>query len=196
MRDPAALVVRLTASLWCSQLVEGQREMSKESLTPDQLVARLTTWFPPEPTPTLWEDYRLERAAATPGPLLRELLSLTLFWMKSALDAHYAGIGEVLVWPRLMDALRARWQPRYGLATAEWEPFVAELPVRMADYTRVKAEGGSAVAVATQAGAYLEESWVIRGEEQSALLAFIVDNIAADAIGDIFEDLELVPPSS
>lgn len=191
-----ALVVYPMASLWCANDAEVYGTMSKESLTPDQLVERLLRWLPPAPTPEVWEAYRLERVASTPGPLLRELLSLTLFWMKSALDAHYAGIAEILVWPRLLDAVRAQWQAVYGLAEPEWDAFLAELPARMAEYNRVKADGGSAVSVSTQAGAYLEEQWVIRSEEQPALLAFIVDHIATDAIGEIFEESELVPPSS
>ncbi len=169
--------------------------MSKVSMTPIQMAERLAGWFPPAPTPSLWEDYRLERVAPKAGSVFRELLSLTLFWMRSAMEAHYPGIAEVLVWPRVLALLHDQWGPVYQMAESEWEVFQAELPSRMAAYERVKAEGGSAVSVSTEAGAHLESNWVVRAEEQGALLALILDLVSAEGIGALFEEIELVAPS-
>ena len=169
--------------------------MSKVPTTPVQMADRLAALFPPPLTPALLADYGLGRVASQATPILRELLSLMLFWMQSALDAHYRGIGDVLVWPEVQRRLRERWKPGYGLAETEWEPFLAELPERAAAYQRVKEEGGSAVSVSSEAAAYLESNWVVRSEERGALLALFVDLVPVDGIGELFEEIELVAPS-
>lgn len=169
--------------------------MSKVPTTPVQMADRLAAFFPPPLTPGLLEEYGLGRAASQAAPIVRELLSLTLFWIRSALDAHYRSIGDVLVWPEVQGRLRDRWTSEYGLTEADWAVFVAELPARAADYQRVKAEGGSAVSVSSEAATYLESNWVVRSEERGALLALLVDVVPVDGIGDLFEEVELVAPA-
>ncbi len=168
--------------------------MSKQPTTPQEMADRLAAFFPPSLTPDLLAGYRLEHVTTKWPPLMRELLSLTLYWITSALEAHYRGIGDVLVLPEVHRRLRARWGGDYRLPSAEWEPFLANLPARFAEYTRIKSEGGSAVSVSTQAAAYLESNWVVRTEDQPQVLALIVDLVAVEAIGDLFEEIELVAP--
>lgn len=168
--------------------------MSKQPATPAEMAERFVALLPPPLTADLLADYRLEHAGKNVRPLMCELLSLALYWITSALEAHYRGIGDVLVLPEVHRRLHARWTGEYRLAGAEWEPFLANLPARFEEYTRVQAEGGSAVSVSTQAGAYLESNWVVRTEDQPQVLALIVDLVSVEGIGDLFDEIELVAP--
>ncbi len=168
--------------------------MSKHPATPAEMAERLVALFPPVLTPDLLTDYRLEHVARNSRSLMRELLSLTLYWMTSALEVHYRGIGDVLVLPEVHRRLHERWVGEYGFPSAEWEPFLANLPARCAEYTQIESEGGSALSVSTQAAAYLESNWVVRTEDQPQVLALIVDLVAVEGIGDLFEEIELVAP--
>lgn len=168
--------------------------MSKQPVTPTEMAERFVALFPPVLTADLLADYRLEHLAKKSPRLMHELVSLTLFWMTSALELHYRGIGEVLVLPEVHRLLRERWIGEYGFASAEWEPFLATVPERCEEYTRVQAEGGSVVSLSTQAAAYLESEWVVRTEDQPQVLALILDLVAVDAIGELFEEVELAGP--
>lgn len=169
---------------------------TKVPLTPDRFTDRLTQFLPKPLTATDWDDYGLTRIGEQPDAVVKEMLSLALYWMKSAMDAHYAGIAEVLLWPRLLERVADAWQPTYALAISDWDGFLAELPNRMGDYFRVTEQGGSALSVCTEACAYLEGQWAVRGHEQPALLALFTDSIASEAIGRVFETTELVAPNS
>lgn len=117
--------------------------MSKQPATPTQLADLLVVLFPPPLTPVLLEEYGLNQLTPKTAELTRELLALSLFWMVSALEAHYRGIGDVLVLPEVRRHLCARWMTAYGMQDADWERFQAELPDRFRDYLRVK-EGAAA----------------------------------------------------
>ena len=169
--------------------------MSKQPATPSQLADRLAAYFPPPLTPTVLEEYGLEQTASKTAELTREFLALSLFWIESALEAHYRGIGDVLVLPEVHRRLRERWTGGYGLKESDWERLLTELPDRFREYARVKNEGGSAVAVFSEAGMSLESNWVVRSEDQSQLLALMIDLIPVEPIGQLFDAYELVAPA-
>ena len=166
--------------------------MSKQPATPSEMADQLAARFPPPLTVALLEEYGLEQVAPKAPELTRELLALCLYWVTTALEAHYPGIGDILVLPEVRCRLRERWTRVYNLAESEWQCFHVELAARFDDYNRVTREGGTAIAVSSVAAAYLESNWVVRSEEQPNLLSLIVDHIAVDAIGDVFEDYDLV----
>ena len=169
--------------------------MSKQPATPSQMAERLAALLPPALSPALLEDYRLEHVVPHAPQLTHELLGLSLFYITAALEAHYRGIGDVLVSPEVRRLLFQRWTKVYGLPEPDWEGFLHDLPERFRLYERVNAEGGSAVSVATEVAADLESNWVIRSEDEPQALALLVDLVQVDAIGDLFETLELVAPS-
>ncbi len=170
--------------------------MTKESVTPTEMADRLASLLPPALTPSLLEDYGLEQMATKASEVVRELFSLSLFWMTAALEAHYPGIGDVLVLPGVHQRLQDLWGTVYGLPISQWEPFCADLPERFRAYERAKAEGGSALSVSMEAAERLEANWVVGASDRPNLLALLVDLVPVDAIGDLFEAAELVPPDS
>ena len=167
----------------------------KQPLTPLETAEALFALLPKSLTQKTLDQYGLSFTTEQTQQVSRELLSLSLYWIQSALTAHYKDIGDVLVLPELHRLLRERWTTVFRMPAAGWRTFLTEAEARRRDYLEVAEQGGGRIDIGNRAVARMESDWVIRSEQKAGLLSLIVDLVPMETVGKFVEELELVPPS-
>lgn len=137
------------------------------------------------------EDYGLSVPRAQGDQILRELLSLCLFWAWSALDAGLADKNRDRVWAMLLQHVRDAWALDLGFPLQDLESFSAELSQRRRLYESLAREGGNPVAIATEAAGLMEAESIIDPENRLKLLALMVDLVPVDELGQAVEELKI-----
>jgi hypothetical protein len=137
------------------------------------------------------EDYGLSASREQGDQVLREVLSLGLFWAWSALDSGLSDKDRDRTWEALTQCVRKAWATELGLAPEDHEGYAAELAARRHLYESVTREGGDPAAVAALAANLMETESVIEPEDRPKLLALLVDLVPADELGQAVEKLEI-----
>ncbi len=138
------------------------------------------------------EDYGLSVSREQGDHLLRELLSLCLFWAWSALDSRLSDKDRDRVWTQLMQRLRDGWTSEIGLPQDDLAQYDAELAQRRRLYESLTREGADPAGVAAEAAGVMEADSLIEPEDHPKLLALLVDLVPADELGETVEELELI----
>lgn len=138
------------------------------------------------------EDYGLLVPHEQGDHLLRELLSLCLFWAWSALDSGMSDKHRDRVWTLLLERVRAAWEPELGLPQQTLSDYAAELARRRRLYESLTREGAGPAAVAAEAAGVMETESLIEPEDRPKLLALLVDLVPADELGEAVEEMELI----
>jgi hypothetical protein len=137
------------------------------------------------------EDYGLSVPRAQGDQILRELLSLCLFWAWSALDAGLADKNRDRVWAMLAQRVNEAWAPDLGLPLQDLESYTAELSQRRRLYESLAREGGNPLSIATEAAGFMEAESIIDPEDRLKLLALMVDLVPVDELGAAVEGVEI-----
>ncbi|HEX9741182.1 MAG TPA: hypothetical protein VGA17_00160 [Nitrospiraceae bacterium] len=138
------------------------------------------------------EDYGLSVSREQGDQLLRELLSLCLFWAWSALDSRLSDKDRDRVWTPFMQRLHDGWSPELGLPPDNLAHYETELAQRWRLYESLTREGAAPAAVAAEAAGVMEADSLIEPEDRPKLLALLVDLVPADELGEAVEELELI----
>lgn len=137
------------------------------------------------------EDYGLSVSRAQGDQILRELLSLCLFWAWSALDAGLSDKNRDRVWAMLLQRVNDAWASELALPLQDLDSYAAELSQRRRLYESLAREGGNPVAIATEATGFMEAESIIESEDRLKLLALMVDLMPVDELGAAVEELEI-----
>ena len=138
------------------------------------------------------EDYGLSVSREQGDQILRELLSLCLFWAWSALDAGLSDTNRDRTWDALVQRVREAWVSELGLPQQTLDSYPAELAQRRRFYGSLAREDGNPVAIATEAAGLLDTESVIEPEDRLKLLALMVDLVPVDELGEAAEGLEII----
>ncbi len=137
------------------------------------------------------EDYGLSVSREQGDQVLRELLSLGLFWAWAALDARLSDKARDRVWEALAQRVREAWTEELGLVPHDLDGYSAELAARKRLYESLAREGGDPALMAAEAADLMEKDSVIEPEDRLKLLALMVDMVPADELGQAVEELEV-----
>ena len=137
------------------------------------------------------EDYGLSVSREQGDQVLRELLSLCLFWAWSALDAGLSDKDRDCVWEALAQCVRKVWTVELGLVPQDLDGYSAELAARRRLYESLTREGGDPVVVAAEAASRMEMESVIEPEDRPKMLALLIDLVPADELGEAMEELQI-----
>jgi hypothetical protein len=137
------------------------------------------------------EDYGLSLSREQGDQVLREVVSLCLFWAWSALDSGLSDKDRDRTWEALLQHASAAWETELGLPPHDLDGYEAELAARRRLYESLTREGGDPAAVAAQAAGLMEAESVIEPEDRAKLLALLVDLVPADELGQAVEGLEI-----
>ncbi|MSQ77469.1 MAG: hypothetical protein EXR97_03310 [Nitrospiraceae bacterium] len=138
------------------------------------------------------EDYGLSVSPAQGDQILRELLSLCLFWAWSALDAGLADKNRDRVWAMLLQRVNDAWASELALPPQDLGSYVAELSQRRRLYESLAREGGNPLAIATEAAGFMESESIVEPEDRLKMLALMVDLVPVDELGAAVEELEIL----
>ncbi len=137
------------------------------------------------------EDYGLSLPGGQGDQVLRELLSLCLFWAWSALDSGLSDRDRDLVWTALAHRIKEAWVSELGLPSQDFDGYLPDFSQRRRLYESLTREGADPAAVAAEAAGVMEADSLIDPEDRPKLLALLVDMVPADELGQAVEELEI-----
>jgi len=155
-----------------------------------RIAGALYAVFPRAVSPATLAEYGIDANPAQAQRLTRELLSLSLFWARGAV--------EVVLPPkdvaRILDTLRARvaesWDVELGLAGQDRTAYFAEQEERGRTYQAIIKKGGEPIAVVSEAAALLVHEGVVRPEDRGKVLALLTDLTPVDELGEVIQEIE------
>jgi hypothetical protein len=159
-------------------------------VTPREAATELLKTMPPPITVSQLEEYGIEASDDNTQQIAREILSLNLYWILAAIDAHIPQKYRASITDMLLESLRTGWWPKAQLGGGTWEDYVQEVNARRAQYGRlVDQEGMSHLAVSAEAASLLEDQGMIGAEDRQKLLVMLIDYAPASQYGQLLDDV-------
>jgi hypothetical protein len=162
--------------------------MASQGMTPKEAAEALYAILPQALSPSLLEDYGIAATDERAQTITREVLSLNLYWIFAAVEAHIPRHYRIVLFGHLVGLMRADWEEQFQVAGMPWDEYMREMEARRYTYARVMQEEGSPVAVAAHAGAILEEQGAVRAEDQPKILALFTDLVPVEQYGELLEN--------
>lgn len=160
-------------------------------MTPFQAAEALYAMIPHAVPRATLEEYGIDATPDQARQITREVLSLSLFWIHSALQVALPKSSQERVFGELWQLLVKAWQSELGQETQDVEAYLEEMESRRATYDGVVQEGGIPVMVSAEAASILESGGAVPSEDRQKILAVLFDLIPVDAIGELVTELHL-----
>ncbi|RPH79118.1 MAG: hypothetical protein EHM80_08635 [Nitrospiraceae bacterium] len=163
--------------------------MSANSMTPRQAAAALVEAMPIGLSVQQLEEYGIEATVEQAQAITQEVLSLNLFWIFAAIEAHIPPKYQLALSELILDAIEAGWGTTVPVGSASWSAYLNEQQERRRRYSRLVEEGMSPLAVSAEAASLMEENRLIKEAERRNLLTLLIDFVPVDAYGRLLEDV-------
>ena len=164
--------------------------MSANSMTPKQAAIALVAAIPIGVSVQQLEEYGIEATTEQAQAITQEVLSLNLFWIFAAIEAHLPQEYQPALLKLILDAMEAGWGTTVPIGSGAWTAYLNEWQERRRRYSRLVEEGVSPLVVTAEAAALMEESHLIKEEERRNLLTLLIDFVPVDTYGQLLEDVE------
>ena len=163
--------------------------MSANSMTPRQAAAGLVAAMPVGVSVQQLEEYGISATMEQAQAITQEVLSLNLFWMFAAIEAHIpqkyqSGLSQII-----MDTIEAGWGKTVPVGSASWTVYLGDWQERRIRYSRVVEEGMSPLVVGMEAAALMEENHLVKVAERRNLLTLLIDFVPVDNYGRLLENV-------
>ena len=157
-------------------------------MTPAEAADALFAVIPRAISRDLLADYGLEGSEEQVRNVAREVLSLNLYWISEAIEAHIPRDYRTVLFDRLLQLISQEWASWFQQCHVTWTEYLDELEQRRMVYAPIGRAQGGEIAVATQAGAILEDNRIVRDEDRTKALALMLDLVPLDRYGAILDD--------
>jgi hypothetical protein len=154
-------------------------------MTPEEAAQALYETIPREMSRDVLQEYGIDAGDEQIHRITRELLSLNLYWVRAAIEAHIPRQYRSALFERLLQLIREDREEQFRQQRHPWEEFLAEFADREARYRPLGNEPGGEMAVATEAGAILEDQGAVQAEDRAKVLALLVDYVPLDRYGEL-----------
>lgn len=161
--------------------------MAKEAMTPAQAADTLYAAIPSGVSREQLEEYGIVTQDEQATAIAKEVLSVNLYWIHSAVHAHIPVQYRAVLFGRILQLVERDWESRFNMEGQEWSAYASRLEERRRAYDRVADEGGGPVAVAGHACTLLEDEWVVEPRDRQKVLALLVDLVPVDRYARIVE---------
>jgi hypothetical protein len=159
-------------------------------MTPAQAAASLIQTMPQPILPAQLEEYGIAVAESDAQAISREILSLNLYWILAAIDAHIPAKYREAIGATLLDRIKSTWWQSGRLGPGSWEEYRSELDTRRAEYSRlVDQEGMSHMAVSAEAASLIENQGFVPPDDRQKLLVLLIDYAPASEYGRLLDEL-------
>ncbi|MGH7235231.1 MAG: hypothetical protein ACREIO_02510 [Nitrospiraceae bacterium] len=165
--------------------------MSPSPKTPSQAAEALYAVIPHAVPRATLEEYGIDITPDQARQMTREVLSLSLFWVHSALQVALPTSSQERVFGELWQLFVKSWQSELGQEGQDVEEYFEEMEGRRSIYDGVVREGGTPVMVSAEAASILESGGAVSSEDFQKILALLLDLIPVDAIGELVTELDL-----
>jgi len=163
--------------------------MSANSMTPKQAAVALVAAMPIGVSVQQLEEYGIEATMEQAQAITQEVLSLNLFWIFAAIEAHIPQKYRSALSELILDTLKAGWGTTVPGGSAVWTTYLNEWQERRRRYNRLVEEGVSPLAISAEAAALMEENRLVKEAEQRNLLTLLIDFVPVDSYGQLLEDI-------
>ena len=163
--------------------------MSANSMTPKQAAIALVSAMPIGVSVQQLEEYGIEATTEQAQAITQEVLSLNLFWIFAAIEAHIPQKYQSALSELILDAMEAGWGRTVPVGSAAWAAYLNEWQERRRRYSRLVEEGVSPLAVSAEAAVLMEENQLVKEEERRNLLILLIDFVPVDTYGQLLEDV-------
>lgn len=163
--------------------------MSANSMTPKQAAVALVAAMPIGVSVQQLEEYGIEATTEQAQAITQEVLSLNLFWIFAAVEAHIPQKYQSALSTLILDAMVAGWGTTVPVGSAAWTAYLNEWQERRRRYNRLVEEGASPLAVSAEAAALMEENQLVKESERRNLLTLLIDFVPVDSYGKLLEDV-------
>ena len=163
--------------------------MSANSMTPRQAAAALVAAMPIGVSVQQLEEYGIEATAEQAQAITQEVLSLNLFWIFAAIEAHIPQKYQSALSELILDTMKAGWGTTVPVGSVSWTAYLNEWQERRRRYSRLVEEGMSPLAVSAEAATLMEENRLVKEVEQGNLLTLLIDFVPVDTYGQLLGDV-------
>lgn len=157
-------------------------------MTPKEAATALLAAMPTGVTKSQLEEYGIEATAERAEVLTREILSLNLFWVMAAIEAHIPQKFQALVSDVVLQSVESGWGTTYPAGADAWTTFLAESRDRRKRYQRLLNDGMSSLAISAEVGMWLEEQRIVSEEERRNVLTLLIDSMPIETYGALLQD--------
>ena len=159
-------------------------------MTPAQAAAVLFKAMPQPVSTAQLEEYGIDVSESSARQVAREILSLNLYWIIAAIDAHIPLKYRAAISETLFESIRTRWWESGQLGAGTWEEYQKELNDRRNEYGRlVDKEGMSHMAVSAEAASLIEDQGSVPYEDRQKLLVLLIDYAPAAQYGELLDEI-------
>jgi len=158
-------------------------------MTPSQAATALLRMMPEPVSVEQLDEYGITASESNVQVLSREILSLNLYWILAAVDAHIPLKYRTAIVDPLLESIKRTWWETGRLGPGTWETYQQELEERRAEYGRlVDQEGLNHMAVSAEAASRIEDQGGILSDDRSKLLVLLIDYAPAAEYGKLLEE--------
>jgi hypothetical protein len=159
-------------------------------MTPTEAAAALFNAMPQPLTVSQLEEYGVEASESTSSQIAREILSLNLYWVLAAVDAHIPTKYRAAITEDLFQAVRKAWWESELFGAGTWDEYQPELHDRQAHYARlIDQEGINHIGICAETASLIEDQGIISPEDRAKLLVLLIDYAPASEYGRLLEEV-------
>ena len=163
--------------------------MSSNAMTPKQAAAALIAAMPVGVSVQQLEEYGIDATEEQARAITQEVLSLNLFWILAAIEAHIPQKYQSALSELILETLEAGWGTTAPVDSAAWTDYLNAWQERRRRYRRLVEDGVSPLAVSAEAAALMEENQLVKEVERRNLLTLLIDFVPVDTYGRLLEDV-------
>ncbi|UVT22095.1 MAG: hypothetical protein H8K03_09490 [Nitrospira sp.] len=158
-------------------------------MTPAEAAAALFKTMPPLITAVQLEEYGIESVDCDVQRMAREILSLNLYWLFAAVDAHIPLRYRAAIKQELLESIQNEWWNTGRLGAGTWVEYHTELNERQGRYGNlVDQKGISHMGVCAEAASLMEDQGLVSSENREKLLVLLIDYAPASEYGRLLEE--------
>jgi hypothetical protein len=163
--------------------------MSANSMTPKQAAAALIAAMPIGVSVQQLEEYGIDATVEQAHAITQEVLSLNLFWIFAAIEAHIPQKYQSALSELILDTMKDGWGTTIPVGSAVWPDYLRAWQERRRRYSRLIEDGVSPLAVSAEAAALMEENHLVTEAERRNILTLLIDFVPVDTYGRLLEDV-------
>jgi hypothetical protein len=158
-------------------------------MTPAEAAAALFETIPPPVSVHQLQDYGIDVDEARARQLSRELLSLNLYWILAAIEAHISQKYRAAIVELLLNSVRTHWGESGELGLTAWQDYLSELQERRTHYGRLMDAVLSPMALNAEAATVVEDQGIVPSEDRQKLFALLIDSVPVDQYAKLLDDV-------
>ena len=158
-------------------------------MTPKQAAVALISAMPIGVSVQQLEEYGIEATAEQAQAITQEVLSLNLFWIFAAIEAHIPQKYQSVLSEFILDTMKAGWDTTVPVGSASWAAYLNDWEDRRRRYSRLVEEGMSPLGVSAEAATLMEDNRLVRETERRNLLTLMIDFVPVDTYGQLLENV-------